>query len=131
MRTSVPYDNITHMIPDGLAAIIQSSGNVAAIRKDRANMRAWYYQLEDRTIAYAELTGEHGQRVVGDRGRVYFIISGEGEFVVNDATLSVHQASVVPVPAHATYNFHSTGAAELTFVVFLDEKLNVDMIPSK
>lgn len=119
------------MIPDGLAAVIQSNGNVVAIRKDRANMRAWYYQLEDRTIAYAELSGEHGVRAVGDHGRVYFIISGEGEFSVDGAKLVVHQGSVVPIPAHATYNFHSTGMTEMTFVVFLDERLNLDAIPSK
>ncbi len=119
------------MIPDGLAEIIQSNGNIAAIRKDRVNMRAWYYQLEDRTVAYAELNGEHGQRVVGDKGRVYFIISGEGEFTVNNTPLAVHQGSVIPIPARATYNFHSMGPAELTFVVFLDEKLNLDAIPSK
>lgn len=119
------------MIPDDVANIVQGNGSVPAVRKDRANMHAWYYQLADRTVAYAELEGEHGERVVGAHGRVYFIISGQGEFTVNGAKLAAQAMSVVPIPAGATYNFHSTGAKELNFVVFLDEKLNLDAIPPK
>lgn len=119
------------MISNDVAKIVQENGIIPAVRKDRSNMHAWYYQLADRTVAYAELTGEHGERVVGVHGRVYFIVSGEGEFVVNGTTLVVKQASVIPIPAGATYNFHSTSTEVLKFVVFLDEKFNLDTIPSK
>lgn len=119
------------MIPDGFAKLVQAGGNMPAVRKDRANMRAWYYQLADRTVAYAELSGEHGERVVGAYGRVYFIISGAGEFFVNGGKLPVSRGSVIPIPAGATYNFHAIGPEELTFVVFLDDMLDLDAIPSK
>lgn len=56
------------------------------------------------TIAYAEFTGEHGERTIGGRERIYYILEGNGEFIVNGEKFIVESGDLVTIPAKATYN---------------------------
>ena len=106
-----------------------------AIQKNRKNetcdLQAWYYQTENNTLAYAILRGEHGERKDIPVDRYYFICGGTGEFLINDRSISVGPGSIIQIPAHATYNFHTTGNDPLAFYVDVGVKLDLDTIPSK
>ncbi len=78
----------------------------------REGVNGWYYQLPDSnhgtTVAYAEFTGEHGERTIEDRERIYYILDGEGEFVINGEKFDVEPGDLIPIPPHATYNLWPT-----------------------
>ncbi len=48
-----------------------------AINHTRTGVNGFYYQLPSinngTTVAYAEFTGEHGERTIGERARIYYI----------------------------------------------------------
>lgn len=79
-----------------------------AIQHGREGVNGWYYQLPEvnngTTVAYAEFTGEHGERTIGDRERIYYILDGQGEFIVNGDTFEVESGDLIPIPPHATYD---------------------------
>lgn len=83
-----------------------------AVKHSREGVRGTYYLLPEtdggKTVAYAEFTGEHGERTIGDVSRIYYILDGAGEFVINGKKFNVETGDVVPVPPHATYNLFPT-----------------------
>lgn len=94
-------------------------------------MKAWYYQNEDRTYAYAVLRGIHGERKDIPALRTYFVCDGEGIFTINGTDHIVGEGSIIQISAHATYDFHSTGEEPIKFFVDIGVKLDFDTIPSR
>lgn len=62
-----------------------------AIHHGREGVDGYYYQLPNiqggTTVVYAEFTGEHGERKIGDKERIYYILDGEAEFEINGEKL--------------------------------------------
>ncbi len=83
-----------------------------AVFHERPGVSAHYYQLpeinEGTTVAYAEFTGEHGERTIGDRARIYYVLDGEAEFMVNHEKFQAVAGDTVAIPAHGTYNLWPT-----------------------
>jgi quercetin dioxygenase-like cupin family protein len=83
-----------------------------AFRHDTEALKGWYYQLPDvnggHSVIYAEVTGDHGQRVIKDKPRIYYIIEGEGEFTVNSDKTIVQPGDVIIIPPNSTYSYHAT-----------------------
>lgn len=79
-----------------------------AVSHGREGVSGIYYQLphiqNGTTVAYAEFTGEHGQRTIGERERIYYILEGNAEFEINGEKTYVQQGDVVVIPKKATYN---------------------------
>lgn len=79
-----------------------------AVHHGRTGIDGQYYQLPEvqngTTVAYAEFTGEHGQRTIGDRERIYFILDGQAEFEINGEKTMVNSGDLVVIPKGATYN---------------------------
>lgn len=79
-----------------------------AVHHGREGVDGYYYQLPNiengTTFAYAEFTGEHGQRTIGDRPRIYYILEGKAKFEVNGENFEASATDLVPIPAGATYN---------------------------
>jgi mannose-6-phosphate isomerase-like protein (cupin superfamily) len=84
-----------------------------AIHHGREGVDGYYYQLPDvesgTTVAYAEFTGEHGQRTIGDRARIYYILDGNAEFEINGEKLSANATDLIKIPAGSTYNLWPKG----------------------
>jgi gentisate 1,2-dioxygenase len=83
-----------------------------AYRNDTAAQDGWYYQLPDvntgTSVIYSEVTGDHGQRVIGPHPRIYYIFEGEGEFTINGEVTSAKPKDVIVIPPFATYSYHAT-----------------------
>lgn len=79
-----------------------------AIHHGRKGVDGYYYQLPaiegGTTVAYAEFTGEHGERTIGDRARIYYILEGKAKFLVNGETFEAVAGDCVPIPPKSTYN---------------------------
>ena len=102
------------------------------VHHGREGVDGYYYQLPDvakgTTIAYAEFTSEHGERTLGDRERIYYILDGQGTFVVNGETFEVHKDDLIPVPPYATYNLFPDTGTTLKVVLYM-EYLDFDNLP--
>jgi mannose-6-phosphate isomerase-like protein (cupin superfamily) len=94
-----------------------------AVRHDTAALKGWYYQLPEieggRSVIYAEVAGDHGERTIGDKPRIYFIIEGEGEFTVNGEKTAAVKGDLIVIPPLATYSYHAVKPI-LKLVLFMD-----------
>lgn len=85
-----------------------------AVSHGREGVQGTYYQLPEtdggKTVAYAEFTGEHGERTIGNNSRIYYILEGTGEFIINGEKFDVESGDVIPVPPYATYNLFPTSS---------------------
>ena len=99
---------------------ISQSGS---FRHETDALVGWYYQIPDfdggRTVIYSEVTGDHGQRIIKDNPRFYFIIAGEGEFTVNGEKTTAKSGDVIVIPPFATYSYFATKPV-LKLVLFMD-----------
>ncbi len=102
-----------------------------AVEHGREGLNGWYYQLPDieggRSVIYAEVTGEHGQRTIGEHPRMYYIIDGSGQYTVNGEAFEVQKGDLVVIPAFGTYNFHAT--SPMLKVLLNMELLDLSQLP--
>lgn len=102
-----------------------------AVAHSRDGVSATYYQFPEigggTTIAFAQFTGPHGERTIGDRPRIYAVLEGSGEFVINGEKMVANKGDVVAIPPHATYNlFPKDGPVKI--ILFM-ELLDVSKLP--
>ncbi len=102
-----------------------------AIKHSRTGVDGTYYQLPTinggTTVAYAQFTGEHGERTIGERARIYYILEGEAEFLINGEKFMAEKDDVVPIPPRATYNLWPKSQA--VKVILFMELLDVSTLP--
>ena len=54
--------------------------------------------------ALIEINGNHGKLKCLNEDRIYFIIDGKGQFIINDETKDVEANDLIFVPKNAPYN---------------------------
>lgn len=67
-----------------------------------------YSSKEDFSNASAvvfEVTGTHGKVKTPVSDRVYYVLEGEGEFIIEDNIIPVSQSDVVIVPKNTPYDY--------------------------
>ena len=88
----------------------------------RDGLNGWNYKLptieNGVSVVFNKLTGTHEQRTTDDRARIYFIISGEGIYKINDMEEQAKQNDVVVIPPHSTFNFWAINKTTLKCVLF-------------
>jgi mannose-6-phosphate isomerase-like protein (cupin superfamily) len=94
-----------------------------AVERGREGVKGYYYQLPEvqsgTTVAYAKFTGEHGERTIGDRARIYYILDGEGEVVINGVKDTITKDDLIVIPAKTTYNLWPTSGT-LKVLLYLE-----------
>lgn len=102
-----------------------------AVSHSRPGVSGTYYQMPEinngTTVAYAEFTGEHGERTIGERARIYYILEGTLEFEVNGEKFMAEKDDVVPITPHATYNLWPKGG--VVKVILCMELLDFSKLP--
>src|SRR5260370_42432986 len=102
-----------------------------SIHHSRDGVVARYYQFPEinngTTVAYAEFRGEHGQRTIGERNRIYYILEGAAEFEINGQKFPTEQGDVEAVPVKGTYNLWPKG--EVVKVLLIMELLDTSELP--
>ncbi len=102
-----------------------------AMFHERDGVSAYYYQLPDinsgTTVAYAEFRGEHGQSTIGERSRIYYILDGEAEFLINNEKFDASAGDTVAIPSHGTYNLWPK--SEVVKVLLVMELLDTGKLP--
>lgn len=95
-----------------------------AVRQDWDQTKSWNYKLTHikpyQSVVYAEITNDHGEVHTNEVERIYYIVDGEGEFVVNGETTAVKSGDVFTVAPHTTYNYHSLPGKTLKVVLAME-----------
>ncbi len=94
-------------------------------REDWDQVRSWNYKLKGvkgsyQSVVYAELDGIHGEVATGDVERVYYILSGKGEFKVGEEKISVEVGDVLTIPPNTIYDYWPTTGETLTIILFME-----------
>lgn len=87
-------------------------------------VRSWNYKITDtivkQSVVYAELDGDHGEVQTLDSERIYYILSGKGEFEYGSKVVKVEKDDVVTIPPNTTYNYHPLGNETLKVLLFME-----------
>lgn len=102
-----------------------------AIIHGRPGVNGHYYQFPEvnggTTVAFATFTWEHGERTIGNRARIYYILKGKAKFEVNKETFEALEGDAIAIPANGTYNLWPIGDSVEALLVM--EFLDIDKLP--
>jgi mannose-6-phosphate isomerase-like protein (cupin superfamily) len=72
-------------------------------------LKGWAYNSKEdflgASAAYFEVDGAHGKVKTTLSDRIYFILEGKGEFIINDKIIPVEATDVVIVPKNTPYDY--------------------------
>jgi len=95
-----------------------------SIRQDWDQTKSWNYKLKHlnpyQSIVYAEITNDHGEVHTNEIERIYYIVDGKGEFVINNKITSVQAGDVFTIPPKTVYNYHALPGQTLKVVLIMD-----------
>ncbi len=73
--------------------------------------------FENASAAYFEVTGSHGKAKTTRSDRIYLVLDGHGEFIIDDREIPVEKNDVVIVPRNTPYDYRSTKGVLKLFLV--------------
>lgn len=95
-----------------------------AIREDWDRVRSWNYKLTHlspkMSVVYAKLDGDHGEVKTKDVERIYYILEGEGEFIIEGETTKVQKDDVITVPPNTVYDYKPSNKTMLKILLFME-----------
>jgi len=84
-------------------------------------LKGWAYNskedFKNASGAYIEVTGKHGKIKTLKSDRVYYVINGVGEFIINDEVIPIEKSDVVIVPSNVIYNYRAKEGKLKLFLV--------------
>lgn len=84
-------------------------------------IKGWIYNsskdFPNASGVYFEVTGRHGTVKTTSSDRVYFVIEGEGEFIIDGKSVPVSTHDMVIVPKNTPYDYAATGEILKLFLV--------------
>lgn len=84
--------------------IIKSS---EADQIERGPMKIKAYKINpDFSGALIEINGKHGKIKCLNEDRIYFIIEGDGKFILNDEEIAVSENDIVFIPKETPYDIN-------------------------
>ncbi|MFH1650372.1 MAG: cupin domain-containing protein [Candidatus Woesearchaeota archaeon] len=96
-----------------------------ATREDWDEVKSWNYKLKGlnekyQSVVYAELKGPHSEVTSNDVERIYYIIEGNGEFIIEGQTTQVQAGDVITIPPNKTFDYTPTENETLKVVLFME-----------
>ena len=95
-----------------------------SIRQDWDQTKSWNYKLKHvncyQSVVYAEVVNDHGEVHTNDVERIYYIVDGEGEFVIGKDLTKVAKGDVFTIPPHPVYNYHSLPGQTLRVLLLME-----------
>lgn len=94
-----------------------------ALKFNWEGLEGWAFNskedFENASTAYIEVTKRHGKVKTTRSDRVYFVVDGKGEFVVNGEKVGVEKNDVVIVPKNISYDYWATRGILKLFLVHI------------
>ncbi|MEK6964304.1 MAG: cupin domain-containing protein [Nanoarchaeota archaeon] len=84
-------------------------------------LKGWAYNskedFENASAAYFEVTKGHGKVKTRKSDRVYYVVDGHGEFIIDGKIVQVEKTDVVIVPKNTPYDYKALSGAMKLFLV--------------
>lgn len=84
-------------------------------------LKAWAYNSKDdfsnASAAYFEVIGKHGMVKTTVSDRIYLVLDGKGEFIIDGEVVSVEKTDVVIVPKNTPYDYQAKEGILKLFLV--------------
>jgi mannose-6-phosphate isomerase-like protein (cupin superfamily) len=84
-------------------------------------LKGWAYNSKEdfpnTSAAYFEVTGSHGKVKTTESDRVYYVLDGNGEFILNEEVIPVEKSDVIIVPKNTPYDYRATKGTLKLFLV--------------
>lgn len=88
-----------------------------ALKFEWKGLKGWAYNSKNdfpnASAAYFEVTRRHGKIKNIKSDRIYFVLDGKGEFIIEGKTISVEKTDVIIVPKGTPYDYIATGGTTL------------------
>jgi len=95
-----------------------------AIREDWDEVKSWNYKLTHllpkMSVVYAELDGDHGLVHTNDLERIYYIIEGQGEFIIGKEKIFAKTGDVVTIPPKTKYDYKPENNTKMKIILFME-----------
>lgn len=94
-------------------------------------LKGWAYNSKDdfanASAAFFEVTGKHGKIKTTKSDRIYYIIEGKGEFIINEKVIAVEKSDVVIIPKNKPYDYNGKMKLFLVHCPAYDPKAEIRM----
>ena len=84
-------------------------------------LKGWAYNSKEdfpnSSAAYFEITGKHGKIKTTKSDRIYFVIEGKGEFIIDKKVVPVEKTDVIIIPKNTPYDYRSIDSTMKLFLV--------------
>ena len=84
-------------------------------------LKGWAYNSKNdfpnASATYFEVTGKHGKIKTTKSDRVYLVLEGKGEFIINDKVINVEKDDVIIVPKNTPYDYKAKRGIMKLFLV--------------
>ena len=96
-------------------------------------LKGWAYNsnvdFENASAAYFEVNGAHGKVKTTKSDRIYLVLEGTGEFIINEKVMKVEKMDVIIVPKNTYYDYKGKMKLFLVHCPAFDE--NAEIEPSQ
>jgi len=69
--------------------------------------------------SFFEVTGSHGKTKNTRSDRVYYVVAGEGEFIIDKKVIHVKKSDVIVIPKNTPYDYKATKKVLKLFLVHI------------
>jgi len=80
---------------------------------ERDGVKGWIYSgkedFERANVVYLDVTGAHGKIKNTKSDKIYYVLSGKGEFITKEEKMQAQRRDVIIVPRGTPYYFRSVG----------------------
>ncbi len=83
----------------------------------KAKVYSTFKDFENVSATYFEVTGSHGKVKTTLSDRVYLVLEGKGEFIIDDQKILVEKDDVVIIPKNTTYDYSASDGVLKLFLV--------------
>lgn len=92
-------------------------------------LKGWAYNSKDdfnnASAAYFEVDGSHGKVKTTKSDRVYLVLDGSGEFIIDEKIIKVEKMDVIIVPKNTPYDYKGKMKLFLVHCPAFDENAEV------
>ena len=72
-------------------------------------IKGWEYNskndFKNASVAYFEVDGSHGKIRNKSNDRIYYVLEGEGEFIINEKIIFAKKSDVIIIPKNNSYDY--------------------------
>lgn len=102
-----------------------------AVSFEWPGLKGWAYNskkdFENASVAVFEVNGSHGKVKTTRSDRVYYILKGKGEFILDKKKVPIKATDIIIVPKGTIYDYRGKMKLFLVHIPAYDEKYEINL----